>query len=389
MAEWLDPSPGVQTGGTSTSKCHNGVSNTMERGTARRETDANLPQSSKKAAHTAAGKEFRSFTLPTSQPSQLDSCSDTPASPCCEEFFYCPECSDNSDCESCLDRESCPDCIECEDCDECNPTMATPERRYSIDEVSGDAFFDPTAYNYGAHMAPNSQAAHTMYAPLQGCSASPFPCNALYVDPASTYNPRPVQPPCPQACNARPSANYTLGVATPANYTLAVATPENYTLAVAAPENYALAVATPASYDGGPQTATGSTSKKCCDICGKGPFDASALAKHKNSDSCQRAAGREPVGKYQCPYCQKGRPRQDHVKRHILKVVRPDGSEKPPACEELRKLDETGLMQWEFETDPKTGAYRLHKEGRQTCRYKMPRNYKKWMQDCYGGRHGQ
>jgi hypothetical protein len=126
-----------------------------------------------------------------------------------------------------------------------------------------------------------------------------------------------------------------------------------------------------------------------CAVCNKGPFDASALAKHRNSARCKKAAGKTPVGKYACPYCAHTFPRQDHLKRHLLKVIRHDNSEKPPTCERLRARNAEGQVEWEVEMDPKTGALRLHKDKGAKCHYHMPRDYKQYMQSNYGGRHGQ
>lgn len=152
------------------------------------------------------------------------------------------------------------------------------------------------------------------------------------------------------------------------------------------------------------RTVTVSAVARFCDVCNKGPFNASALAKHKNSIECQKTLGATPVGKYKCPYCPKRFPRQDHIKRHVLKIVRADGSSKPPTCEELRKLDAQGRVAWQWELE-KDGTHRLHKESgpcvggtckagtctvpNHTSRYQMPLNYKKGMQEVYGGRHGQ
>ena len=155
------------------------------------------------------------------------------------------------------------------------------------------------------------------------------------------------------------------------------------------PPGPALAPVPAPAHTGGPHKAAKATATKRCNICDVGPFDASALAKHKNSAKCQKAAGKDPVGKYACQYCERTFPRQDQVKRHIRKVILSANEEKAPQCEGLRNADERGEVVWELEVDPKTGVLRLYGEKGKKCPYKMPQDYKQYMLTMYGGRHGQ
>jgi hypothetical protein len=137
--------------------------------------------------------------------------------------------------------------------------------------------------------------------------------------------------------------------------------------------------------------------KKRCAYCpDKGPFDASGLAKHNNSLEHQKARGAaNPTKKYACPYCEKRFPRQDHIKRHILKVIKGanDNASKnvvlPPKCPALQKKDadgEQGLWEWELEAN---GSLALLKARDERYPFMMPVGYKASMKQTYGGRHGQ
>jgi len=203
----------------------------------------------------------------------------------------------------------------------------------------------------------STQASSTTLPP-QGSSGLPFPGSGPYGYPTHANYPPPEQQPYVPAYPAP--------------------TPTNTTLASLGPGRV-----------GGSQTAPAATATRLCTICNKGPFDASALAKHKNSARCQKAAGKTPVGKYTCPYCAHAYPRQDHLKRHLLKIIRADHSVKPPTCEDLRARDANGQIEWETEKDPKTGRLRRHDNKGAKCCYQMPRAYKQYMQNNYGGRHGQ
>jgi hypothetical protein len=137
--------------------------------------------------------------------------------------------------------------------------------------------------------------------------------------------------------------------------------------------------------------------KKTCAYCpDKGPFDASGLAKHKNSLEHQKALGAaNPTRKYACPYCEKRFPRQDHIKRHVLKAFRRANDNAnntivvPPKCPVLRKKDaegQQGVWEWELEAN---GSYALIKDRGKRNPFMMPIGYKANMKRIYGGRHGQ
>jgi hypothetical protein len=138
--------------------------------------------------------------------------------------------------------------------------------------------------------------------------------------------------------------------------------------------------------------------KKTCAYCpDKGPFDASGLAKHNNSLEHQKARGAaNPTKKYACPYCGRRFPRQDHIKRHVLKVFkRANGDANnnvvvvAPKCPVLQKRDadgEQGAWEWELEGN---GSYALLKDREGRNPFKMPVGYKANMKRTYGGRHGQ
>jgi len=138
--------------------------------------------------------------------------------------------------------------------------------------------------------------------------------------------------------------------------------------------------------------------KKTCAYCpDKGPFDASGLAKHNNSLEHQKARGAAiPTKKYACPYCKKRFPRQDHIKRHILKVIKAANDDAngnvvvvPPKCPVLQKKDadgEQGVWEWELEAN---GSYSLLKDRNERNPFMMPVGYKARMKQTYGGRHGQ
>jgi hypothetical protein len=215
----------------------------------------------------------------------------------------------------------------------------------------------PDEFGNGIQVGLNAEAGPSNLPP-QGSSQVRFPRSGPYEYPTPANYPPPAQQPYAPTCPAP--------------------TPMDMTLVDPAPAKV-----------GGFQTAPSATVTRLCSICNKGPFDASALAKHKNSAKCQKAAGKTPMGKYACPYCAHTYPRQDHLKRHLLKIIRPDNSEKPPTCEDLRTRDANGQIDWETEMDPKTGAFRLHEDKGVKCRYQMPRAYKQYMQTHYGGRHGQ
>jgi hypothetical protein len=137
--------------------------------------------------------------------------------------------------------------------------------------------------------------------------------------------------------------------------------------------------------------------KKTCAYCpDKGPFDASGLAKHNNSLEHQKARGAvNPTKKYACPYCKKRFPRQDHIKRHVLKVIKAadDNANNnvvvPPKCLVLQKKDADGVQgvwEWELEAD---GSHALLKDRNKRNPFMMPVGYKASMKQTYGGRHGQ
>jgi hypothetical protein len=134
--------------------------------------------------------------------------------------------------------------------------------------------------------------------------------------------------------------------------------------------------------------------KKTCPYCpDKGPFDASGLAKHNNSLEHQKARGAAiPTKKYACPYCRKRFPRQDHIKRHILKVIKAANDSNvvvPPKCPVLQKKDadgEQGVWEWELEAN---GSHALLKDRNERNPFMMPVGYKARMKQTYGGRHGQ
>jgi hypothetical protein len=137
--------------------------------------------------------------------------------------------------------------------------------------------------------------------------------------------------------------------------------------------------------------------KKTCAYCpDKGPFDASGLAKHKNSLEHQKARGAaNPTKKYACPYCKKRFPRQDHIKRHILKVIKAANDNAnnnvvvPPKCPVLQKRDadgEQGVWEWELEAN---GSHALLKDRNKRNPFMVPVGYKASMKQTYGGRHGQ
>jgi hypothetical protein len=137
--------------------------------------------------------------------------------------------------------------------------------------------------------------------------------------------------------------------------------------------------------------------KKTCAYCpDKGPFDASGLAKHNNSLEHQKARGAaNPTKKYACPYCGRRFPRQDHIKRHVLKVFKGANDDAnnnvvvAPKCPVLQKKDadgEQGAWEWELEGN---GNYALLKDRNGRNPFKMPVGYKACMKRTYGGRHGQ
>jgi hypothetical protein len=420
------------------------------------------------------GNNFRSNTLPTSQPSQLDPQGDASNSSYCEECFYCPECSDHSDCESCVD---CETCIECDDCDIVMERM----RRYTtgmMGEVDGMMHYNNTTSPNSAPLQHPGDEGWMDFVNIppdvdvtgdQNSTTKDAALRELEQDTSTT-----AQTGLPFLDDNSPS-NFSTGFPTTEGYTRITTTeyylvteppiefrtlnpsdlfgvgqqfdgiPSKYgdkaeypTLAVdddalfrhifhaagimdaatvgdtempamqsplpaylppqAMPVAYPVATRPTARLARRKKTpGNSSLAKKTCAYCpDKGPFDASGLAKHNNSLEHQKARGAAiPTKKYACPYCKKRFPRQDHIKRHILKVIKAANDNVnnnvvvPPKCPVLQKKDadgEQGVWEWELEAN---GSHALLKDRNERNPFMMPVGYKARMKQTYGGRHGQ
>lgn len=447
------------------------------------------------------GNNFRSSTLTTSQPSQLDLQGDASTSSYCEECFYCPECSDHSDCESCVD---CETCIECDDCE----IMMERSRRYTtgmMGEADGMMHYNNTTSSDSALLqhsgddgwmdfvnipqdadvtgdqnlpandaglgglkqnASNTVQAGFLFLDDNSPSnfSTGFPTTEGYTEGASNATTgyylvtepfielRLLNPPdlfgVGQQFDGIPlnygdkatiSTSSTLAVDDDAQFRYifqaagivnAAATGDAKMPAMQSPlpaylPAQAMPVAYPAveslaptvdanppnsNHDPRPTTRAAArpararkargnspSAKKMCAYCpDKGPFDASGLAKHNNSLEHQKARGAaNPTKKYACPYCERRFPRQDHIKRHILKIFKRAKDDAnnvivvPPKCPVLQKMDvdgEQSVWEWELEGN---GNYALLKDRDGRNPFKMPIGYKARMRQTYGGRHGQ